>query len=212
MSRQTRYLMFLAVNLSVLSSSCAAWSSEPAVSASASVPCRGGTLQSEADAAAYVGCTSVTGDLRIRHSSLTTLDALSSLRQVSGTLEISGNAELEDLRGLENLRQVRHVRVENNGIYESVGLGDLREVETLVVKDNRRLISLRGFKGLQRARSIEISGNPRLAAYYGLLPELKQVEHRFELRGNVGLSKREVVEVRERVARGSVQPRLVAKR
>ncbi len=231
MSRPTRYLIFLTINLTMLSSGCAAQLSAPVV---ASVPCRGGTLQSDADAAAYASCQSVTGHLRIRQSSLTSLDALSQLRHVSGTLEISDNPELEDLQGLsqlqsvgalevrgnpqleqllglESLRQAKNVRIEANGIYDTVGLAGLSEVEVLVVKDNPRLISLRGFKGLQRAQSVEIRNNPRLAAYYGLLPQLQQVEERFELRNNVGLSKREVREVRERVERSSEQPTVVAR-
>jgi hypothetical protein len=103
------------------------------------------------------------------------------------------------------------VRVEANGIYDTVGLAGLREVGALIVKDNPRLISLRGFKGLERAQSVEIRNNPRLAAYYGLLPQLEQVEERFELRHNAGLSKREVREVRERIESSSNQPTVVAR-
>jgi hypothetical protein len=226
--------MFLTINLAVLSSGCAAHLNEPAAPPVASVPCRGGIVRSDADAAAYVGCQSVTGHLRIRRSSSSDLDALSQLRHVSGTLEISdnpklddlqglsqlqsvgaleirGNPELEQLRGLESLRRAQKVRIEDNGIYDTVGLAGLSAVETLVVKDNVRLISLRGFKGLQRAQSVEIRNNPRLAACYGLLPELRQVEQRFELRHNAGLSKSEVREVRERIQRSWDQPTLVAR-
>jgi hypothetical protein len=234
MSRQTRYLIFLTINLTVLSSGCAAQLSEPAAPAVAYLPGRGGTQQSDADAAAYAGCRSVTGHLRIRQSSLTSFDAFSQLRHVAGTLEISdnpgledlsglsnlqsvgalevrGNPQLEDLRGLESLRQAKSVRVEANDIYDTVGLAGLREVGALIVKDNPRLISLRGFKGLERAQSVEIRNKPRLAAYYGLLPQLEQVEERFELRHNAGLSKREVREVRERIESSSNQPTVVAR-
>lgn len=129
------------------------------------------------------------------------LDSLSGLErlQSAASVVISGNPELETLQGLQQLEHVQSLSLERNGIYETIGLERLSEVGSLVIRDNPRLISLRGFKGLRRATSIDIQRNPRLAAYYGLLPELERVEGSLVLRHNLGLSKKDVRQVVERV-------------
>ena len=69
--------------------------------------------------------------------------------------------------------------------------------------DNAKLISLAGLKGVERVRAVEIRNNPRLSAYYGVLPQLQQVEGSLVLRSNRGMSKREVRQVLDRVTVGS---------
>jgi hypothetical protein len=225
--------------------------SERTVSIGAAVQCRGGTLQSAADATAYVTCDRVTGDLLVTHSSLSSLDVLSRLRSVSGTLEISDNPELDDLRGLtqlssvgrlvvhgnpdlsslaglgslrraatvsitdnadlenlkglEGLEYIEDLRIERNGILDTVGFANLSGVGTLVIKSNSKLVSLRGFKGLTRAEFVQIQDNPLLAGYYGFLPQLQRVGQ-LVLSHNLCLSKNDVRNMLERVEQGADKP------
>ncbi len=77
---------------------------------------------------------------------------------------------------------------------------DLRSVTgSVVIADNAKLISLAGLKGLESAHRVEIRNNPMLAAYYGVLPQLTQLDAPMVLQGNRGISKREVRQVLDRV-------------
>ncbi|HEY6081065.1 MAG TPA: hypothetical protein VIW29_19755, partial [Polyangiaceae bacterium] len=76
---------------------------------------------------------------------------------------------------------------------------NLSRVGTLVVTSNPKLVSLAGLKGLKHAKSVDISKNRVLAGYFGLLPQLAQVEQQLVLRQNLGLSKHEVSQVMARI-------------
>lgn len=135
------------------------------------------------------------------------LDSLSGLEKLrsAASVRIADNAELENLEGLEGLDYVDDLRIENNGIHDTVGLGKLRAVGTLAIQGNSKLISLRGFKGLTRAKLVQIRNNPLVAAYYGLLPQLQRVEQ-LVISHNSGLSKSEVRAMLARVEHDAEQP------
>ena len=99
---------------------------------------------------------------------------------------------------------VGDLRITGSDLTDLASFSELRRVSgSLVVADNAKLISLAGLKGLERVRAVEIRNNPRLSAYYGVLPQLQQVEGSLVLRSNRGMSKREVRQVLDRVTVGS---------
>lgn len=147
---------------------------------------------------------SVGGLLVHGNAALDSLAGLEALRSAA-TVNITDNAELENLDGLEGLEHIEDLRIERNGIHDTVGLANLSGVGTLVIKDNAKLISLRGLKGLKRAELVQIQNNQLLAAYYGLLPQLQRVGQ-LVLSHNSGLSKNDVRNMLERVQHGADQP------
>ena len=160
MFSKTRCLVFMTMSFAIASSACSARLSEPAAPVGAAVPCLGGTLRSAADAARYAACDTVTGDLHITQSSLSSLEALSRLRQVSGTLEISGNSELDDLRGLSQLSRVGALEVHGNADLDSlVGLEGLHSAPTVSITDNAELGTLKGLEGLTQVQHLSIERN-----------------------------------------------------
>src|SRR6187431_1823614 len=116
------------------------------------------------------------------------LDNIGALRQLESAhaVSIRENANLDTLHGLEGLTSVQGLSIEHNGIYNTTGLDNLRAVGSLVVKHNSKLISLAGLRALERAKSIEIRNNRLLAAYFGLLPRLHQVDEQLVVRSNDG--------------------------
>jgi hypothetical protein len=86
----------------------------------------------------------VEGDLDISNES--SLAAYENLEIVTGTLTIIGNTRLGNLDGLGRLRAVGH----------------------LVIKENLALTSLDALSELRHARSVTIEGNPRLENLHGL--------------------------------------------
>jgi hypothetical protein len=86
----------------------------------------------------------VEGDLDISNES--SLAEYENLEIVTGTLTIVGNTRLGNLDGLGHLRAVGH----------------------LVIKENLALTSIDALSGLRHARSVTIEGNPRLENLHGL--------------------------------------------
>jgi hypothetical protein len=202
MSFRSLCLVAFTVMLGSAAGACSAPLARPAVASVEAGPCGGATLKSDAEVAAFAHCSEVQGDLRIE-GGVTDLDSLGSLRRVAGTLSISNTNGLEDLRGLERLTSVGALEIAGNERLErTLGLGNLQRVGKLVVKHNSQLVSLGGLKSLQRAESVEISNNRVLAGYFGLLPRLARVEEQLVLRQNLGLSKREVAAVIDRIPQG----------
>ena len=63
-------------------------------------------IETAADLEALSGCTTVTGDLSIEYTSLTSLEGLKCLAHVGGKLEIEHNESLTSLIGLERVKYV----------------------------------------------------------------------------------------------------------
>jgi hypothetical protein len=162
--------------------------------------CPGGRIANAFDAAAFVSCRSVTGDLTIEGTDLSDLSALSELRSVTGALTIRENTALRSLDGLEHLERAGSLSLRANGLYGTRGVERLRQVGTLVIENNRFLISLRGFRNLERADALRVTHNPRLCGHFGLFPALVHVEHGLAVGSNSGLSRDDVASL---LARGT---------
>lgn len=161
MSTTIRSLFSLTTLLLALSvNACAASGARSLETSAPDRSCEGGTIASAADAARFVGCTSVRGGLRVSSAELEDLSALSALRSVSGTLEIAGNAQLDDLAGLEQLRQVGSLAIHDNPELNDLGgLERLAQVRAIVISDNDELSSLSGLSGVTRVEQLVLDHN-----------------------------------------------------
>jgi hypothetical protein len=63
-------------------------------------------IDTAADLEALSGCTTVTGDISMEYSPLTSLEGLECLAHVGGRLDIKLNDSLKSLAGLNNLKSV----------------------------------------------------------------------------------------------------------
>jgi hypothetical protein len=157
--------------------------------------CNGGRVTNEQNAVAFAGCRVVTGDLAIEGTELSDLSAFSELRSVRGALTIRSNAKLRTLYGLEHLEHAGTLVLRANGLYGTRGLEGLRQLDTLVIANNRLLISLRGFRNLERVGTLVVEGNARICAQVGLFPALQSVDERLTVTSNYGLSRDEVADL-----------------
>ncbi len=156
---QSPCFVWLIMSFALAGSACSGAVQRP-VSATATTTCPAATLQSAADFARYASCDRVTGDLRIQHSTLSSLEQLAQLRSVAGTLEISGNSELDDLQGLEQLTSVGALEIRDNAELDSLtGLDQLRSVSSIDISDNAELENLEGLGGVERVHSLTIERN-----------------------------------------------------
>jgi hypothetical protein len=192
------------------------------------VECRGATVRGARDAARFFACESIVGDLTIRGTELTSLSDFARVRSISGSLviadnrklggvealarldsvvavEITNNPELQSLHGLERLAQLERLVLRRTGLFGTGGLEGLRGVGDLVIEKNPRLLSLAGLKHLGRARSLAIRNNPRLAASFGLLPELAGVEGEVSVEGNLGFSRADEARLASQAGEGGVK-------
>ena len=125
---------------------------KPAVAVSdCNIVCEGSfvidDIETAADLEALSGCTTVTGDLSIEYSPLTSLEGLECLAHVGGRLDIKLNESLTSLIGLESV--------------EYVG-GDLG------ISVNRSLTSLAGFNNLESVGGrLDIEHNESLTSLAG---------------------------------------------
>jgi len=154
--------------------------------------CAGGRITDQREAIAFTGCQAVIGNLTIEGTDLSDLSALSELRSVSGAFTIRANPKLRNLDGLERLEHVGTLVLRANGLYGTRGIEGLREIDTLVITNNRLLISLQGFRNLTRVGTLVVSSNARICAQIGLFPALSRVERRFDVISNYGLSQDDV--------------------
>jgi hypothetical protein len=217
MSSRIRSLVAV-TTVAVASVACSATPARPAASSDAATParalvsCPGGVVRTPEHAAAFYGCESITGDLRIEGSELTDLDTFTTLTEVTGSLHVMDNPKLRSLDGLENLSAAGSIRVSRNPKLESVaslealtlaptveisenprlvnlkGLDGIERIDTLLIRGNRRLLSVAGFANLAYARELTVADNPRLCAKLGLFPSLAKVDRELSLTRNFGLS------------------------
>lgn len=206
-------------------SACSASVSRPAQAQGALAECKGGSVRSAGDAARYLGCDAVAGDLRIERTALTDLNAFANIQRVSGALVIADNAELGDisalqsltssssitiannpelrsLSGLDGLTRLDSLVLRNNGLYSTRGLGGLHQVGELIITHNHSLISLGGLDHLARAKSVLIGANQRLCARPGFLPRLTRVEGELTFTANTGLFEGDLARVRHQAKAG----------
>jgi hypothetical protein len=156
----TRCLFALTTLLALSANACSTHTASVARAAAAPLSCAGGIIQTESDAARFVGCTSVNGDLQIANSQLSDLTALEALRSVSGALTVTNNSELSDFTGLEQLTSVGRLNVYGNGaLTEFSGLSALRLAPVVDIRNNPELSSLRGLDGIDRIEKLEVVNN-----------------------------------------------------
>jgi hypothetical protein len=118
------------------------------------------------------------------------------MRRPFGSETIRSSTACTGFEGLEDIDSLELVR---NGIVETSGLANLRQVGELALLDNPRLVSLHGLNGISRARSVQIRNNPLLCPELGFLPALSQVSEALDLGSNAGVSKRDVDHLLQRV-------------
>ena len=142
---------------------------------------------------------SAVGGLDIRdNAELADIRALGAVRRAN-VVSIQRNPDLQSLRGLEGLTRLEQLELVANGLLETAGLSNLREVGELTVASNRKLISLRGLSGLRRAVSVRIQNTRLLCGRLGLLPQLSEVSGALDVSANQSLARREVEALRQHV-------------
>jgi hypothetical protein len=129
-------------------------------------------IDTAADLEALSGCTTVTGDLSIEYSPLTSLEGLECLAHVGGRLDIKLNESLTSLAGLNNLEYVGGdlgISV-NRSLASLAGLNNLEFVGGRVdISYNFSLTSLAGLNKLESVGgNLDISINRSLISLAGL--------------------------------------------
>ena len=93
------------------------------------------------DLSSIATCASISGNLSIQGTSLTTLDGLSALTFIGGSLSISDNHSLRSLNGLNALSAATSLSIHNNDALTNLqGLNALEAVgESLDIRSNDAL-------------------------------------------------------------------------
>jgi hypothetical protein len=129
-------------------------------------------IDTAADLEALSDCTTVTGDLAIEYSPLTSLEKLECLAHVGGRLDIKLNESLTSLAGLESLESVGgRLDIEHNDSLTSLsGLENITSIgEDLEISYNFSLTSLAGLHNLKFVGGrLDISINRSLTSLAGL--------------------------------------------
>jgi hypothetical protein len=158
---------------------------------------------------------SITGDLTLVESSLTSLQALGCVTAIGGDLTIGdvggyhfyyeyGNNSLLTLDGLQNLASVGGtVKIESNDVLASLAsLGRLREAGGLILFHNEELRSLEGLEGLTSiAGMVAVGENFRLTSLDGLA-HLEHIGGSLILFGNEDLVSLDGLEQLDEIASG----------
>eukprot|EP00808_Paulinella_micropora_P009065 g44795.t1 len=117
------------------------------------------------------GCTTVSGNLRIDNTALTSLSGLESLTSVGGNLEIYGNSALTSLSGLDNLNSVGgYLWIRDNSALTTMsGLDNLNSVgSNLLIIANSALTNMSGLGKLNSVGYLGIENNSALTTMSGL--------------------------------------------
>jgi hypothetical protein len=138
--------------------------------------------------------TTITGDLRIGSSALTSLNGLSNLTTVYGGVFIETNASLLNTNGLSALATVgRQVSILRNNALTSLALPVLTALnstsyqEALLIRENPQLISMNFAALTTVARDIEIRNNSTLPNLTGF-GALQTVFGRLRIWQNSGMT------------------------
>ncbi len=221
------FSLFGYASLFATTAACSTTRMRPESAARPAIECDGATVQGSREAARFYACESIAGDLTIRGTELTDLSDFARVRSISGRLviddnpklggvdglarlesvrsvEITNNPELQSLRGLERVERLERLVLRKNGLFRTQGLEGLHAVGDLVIERNPRLLSLGGLSHVSRARSLTIRNNPRLAAWFGLLPELASVDDAVAVEGNLGFSRSDVEHLASQAGKGAL--------
>ncbi len=92
----------------------------------------------------------ISGDLIIDNSSLTTLSGLDSLRSIMGGLHITNNNNLVSLTSLNGLTTLGNLRISDNSELTTFDLAQVDRIEGhLILKNNVNLVSAMGLEHLE---------------------------------------------------------------
>lgn len=109
----------------------------------------------------------ITGSIFLDNWPEEDLSALQGIRCIDGRLDIHSSVELRSLRGLDHLTQVTTIQLSNLPELTTLdGLGDVVEMEALLVYDYDGHSGLESFDGLDRLRKLQyldVSGPRGLA-------------------------------------------------
>lgn len=129
------------------------------------------TITSGTDLKALGGVETITGDVFITNTQLTSLVGLESLTTIGGSLTIVGNPKLKKLSGsaLSNLEFVGgKLLVQGNDTITSVNLPSLLYAASIEISENNALTDISGYISLQEiGQSIHILDNPVLESISG---------------------------------------------
>ena len=179
----------------------------PAVAVSdCNIVCKGSfvidDIETAADLEALSGCTTVTGDLSIEYSPLTSLEGLECLAHVGGRLDIKLNESLTSLIGLESVEYVGGdlgISV-NRSLTSLAGLNNLESVGgRLDIEHNESLTSLAGLNNLESVGGrLDIEHNDFLTSLASLeniisIGEDLEISYNFSLTSLAGLNNLESV-------------------
>ncbi len=144
-------------------------------------------LESQADADALRGVTTITGSLTIQ-GDVRNVDALGCLTEVGGGLAISNASELVNVDGLSGLRSAESVGVLDCPLLKNLdGLVGITSVTDIAVSGNASLADISGFRGLKSAGYVTIDSNPALV-HLGGFDELVSVDDDIWIYSNAALS------------------------
>jgi hypothetical protein len=138
------------------------------------VRCSGGLIT---DPSAFLNCVHIEGDLILRNTELTNLDAFSNVASISkagrpATVEISHNARLTSLAGLSALQStVGRVVIRENEVLTSLhGLDRLKSADQLVIAGNAALEHIDALGGMagELSKGVVVANNPKLTSLAGL--------------------------------------------
>lgn len=155
------------------------------INGSLGIESRYGPMTDIADLSPLSDLIEVKDYLRIRDSSLETLQGLNNLKRVGGYLGITYNSQLKSLEGLEGLQTI----VENLSIHanpEIVNLAPLESVATIGeirVGGNKKLINIRLLLNSLDVDHIYIYNNPSLETVEGF-EKVQNIEFDLEITGN----------------------------
>jgi hypothetical protein len=137
------------------------------------------------------GCTSVTGDLSIIDTPLTSLKGLECLAHVGGRLDITANRSLKSLEGLNRFESVGGdlEMMYNFSLISLAGLNNLKSVGgRLDIEQNELLTSIKSLGNITSiGGDLEISSNFSLTSLAGL-NNLKSVGGRLDISVNRSLT------------------------
>jgi hypothetical protein len=148
-------------------------------------------INSAADLKTLSGCTSVTGDLSIIDTPLTSLKGLECLAHVGGRLDITANRSLKSLEGLNRFESVGGdlEMMYNFSLISLAGLNNLKSVGgRLDIEQNELLTSIKSLGNITSiGGDLEISSNFSLTSLAGL-NNLKSVGGRLDISVNRSLT------------------------
>ena len=111
----------------------------------------------------------ISSDLTIHYTPLTTLHGLEQLQSVVYVLSINNNPNLMSLAALNGLNSCNTIVIARNGVLASVdAFNQITQLEGLWITEMPQLTTISGLRNLQEAYEIEIRQNPLLTSITGL--------------------------------------------